>query len=430
MIEIKPIPYSHFSFPYYHKHNISLEDVIFYGMHILGKCYCLSSQRRFYHTFPIGHSLWFPIAFSEDGKESSYSGEAALWLAQPLIQNFTENRQITAPIQKIVHRKESKAILLNCLDNCYGHSLVKLMNAHHHLTLHQDFGLILLIPKNLLWMVPKGVAEVWYVDAPLSNLQQRITHLDTFVKAELQRFEQFYLSFAFMHLDYSQIDLSLFTRTVPFDLTQFHKAIPQITFVCREDRFWLTHRSDLLFYLAVVKLNWLKIFRFYFIYKQNRLINRTAQSIRKKFKGLNLMVVGLGKSMKFDSIITDRRVKKQDISEEVEREWCEIYKTSHIVIGVHGSHMLIPTALAAGFINMLPPYKIPHLSEDTQMKSINQREPFLERYLPLFVRPNVVATHVISMIKDFFYHFHKERLSATYNVDEIIEKYHSFHKRG
>lgn len=430
MIEIKPVPYSHFSFFRCQTDSIQVEDVIFCGIHILAKCYCSSSQRRFYHTFPTGHTLWFPVAFSEDGKESAYQEDAAFWLAQPLIQSFTEDKQITAPIQRIVYKKETKAILLNCLDNCYGHSLIKLMNASHHMSLHQDFGLILLIPKNLLWMVPEGVAEVWYIDVPLSKLQQRIANLDTFVKAELQRFEQFFLSFAFMHLDYSHIDLSFFTKTVPFDLNLFHKTVPQITFVCREDRFWLKHRLDLLFYLAAVKFRCLKIFRPYFIYKQNRLIDRAVHSIRKKIKDVNFVVVGLGRSLKFKNSITDMRVETQDMSEKIERAWCDLYKTSHVVIGVHGSHMLIPTALAAGFINLLPPYKIAHLSEDTQMRKVNQHEPFLERHLPLFTNTDLIASNAITMIKGFFYHFHKENLSTAYHADEIIEKYRSFYKRG
>ena len=63
--------------------------------------------------------------------------------------------------------------------------------------------------------------------------------------------------------------------------------------------------------------------------------------------------------------------------------------------------MLIPTALAAGFINLVPRYKIPHLAEDTALQHKSRYLQFLGRYLDEYSTPDLVAQHVISMISDF-----------------------------
>ena len=425
MIEIHPDPYNQFTFRDSDPKTTSLEEVVFTGKHVLAKCHCDDSNYSFYHTFPVGYDLWFPISFSEDGKMSYFKKSAEHWLARPLLDSFFLKDQVQVPIEKIVYRRYKKVIILNCLDSCFGHILYKLFNAQTHLKEHSQYGLVLLIPKTLLWLVPEGVAEVWHVDVSRNaQLDQRIGNLDTFVKTELQRFEKAFLSFAFVHHDLTLFNFSLFFKTSPFSLDHFTTLTPQITFVCREDRFWLTNQIDILLYLASVKFSVMNVMRSYFVYRQNRSIRKAIKIMNRELKNPQYFVVGIGRTGRFEKPINDFR-EATTVSSQREKEWCSIYARSHMVIGVHGSNMTIPTSLAAGFINLLPYHKVSHLGEDITVRHRPQDIPFLARFLNLPASSQLVARHAVSMIKDFFHHYYEEK---DYNADplSIVERYRSF----
>ena len=425
MIEIYPNPYKQFEFQDFCSETTSLEEIIFTGKHVVAKCRCNDSGRSFYHTFPTGYDLWFPISFSEDGKISYYEKSTEHWLARPLFESFFLNDKILAPVEKIVYQSYDEVIVLNCLDSCFGHMLYKLFNAQIHLKEHSHYGLILLIPKSLLWLTPEGVAEVWYIDIERnSQLNRQIGSLDTFIKAELSRFKKAFLSFAFVHHDFTLLNFSLFLKTSPFSLDCFTALPPQITFVCREDRFWLTNRIDIFLYLASIKIGILDKVKKYFVHRQNYSIVKAIEVMNRELKNPQYFIVGIGNTGSFKKPINDFR-EASVVSTQREKEWCRIYASSHIVIGVHGSNMIIPTSLAAGFINLLPSHKIPHMSEDVVIRHRPQDVPFLARFLNLPSSSQLIARHAISMIHDFFHHYYEEK---DYNIDplQVVNKYRSF----
>ena len=83
--------------------------------------------------------------------------------------------------------------------------------------------------------------------------------------------------------------------------------------------------------------------------------------------------------------------------------WCQLYARSHIVIGVHGSGMLLPTSLAAGFIAIMPRHKIQHFAEDIAMVKPSRFMVFLGRHVDQYASPTLVSRHAIRMIRDFPY---------------------------
>ena len=80
-----------------------------------------------------------------------------------------------------------------------------------------------------------------------------------------------------------------------------------------------------------------------------------------------------------------------------------IYRHSQLVLGIHGSHMLIPTALSAGFIEIHPPAQDPtshrgHWPPPTKGRLAH----FLGRFCGTnFSSPRLVAAHVWTMVKGF-----------------------------
>ena len=94
-------------------------------------------------------------------------------------------------------------------------------------------------------------------------------------------------------------------------------------------------------------------------------------------------------------------MRSSQITADTEKNWCKIYAQSHVVIGVHGSNMLIPSSLAAGFIELLPRNKIAHLTEDLVLQNSSRYSIFLGRHLDHFASAELVSLHCCSMIKSF-----------------------------
>ena len=139
----------------------------------------------------------------------------------------------------------------------------------------------------------------------------------------------------------------------------------------------------------------------FFVARQNYLINKTARLIKKQIPEAKIIATGLGKTGTLQRQIFDNRVSQ--ILPETEEQWNAIFANSQLVIGVHGSNMLIPSYLAAGFINIVPRYKIKHIAEDTIAPHTNRYLHFLCRELDEFSSTKLVALHIGSMIKDFPY---------------------------
>jgi hypothetical protein len=403
MLEFHPTPYDKFACTHCNSPNPKIINVLFFGQAIMAECRCNKCGTTFYHTFPAGHYLWFPVSFTQ--KESQAHPRSNIWLVKPLLDSFFNEKKIYPNIKKEAFKKFDQTILLNCLDSCYGHVFHKMFNALLHLKNQPELGMILLIPKSFLWLVPEGVAEVWWVDTPLKNLNQWIDNLDDFVKQELKRFKKVYLSLAFTHLESTNLDLAAFTKTQKFELEKFDKLPPTITFICREDRFWINNYLENFVFLVAIKFNLLRYVRKYFIYRQSRLYTKTARKIAKRIKNVRFYAVGLGKTGQLGKNIIDHRHEGGVMTETQEKQWCTLYAQSHIVIGIHGSNMIIPTSLSAGFIELLPRHKIPHLTEDVAPSYAGRYRHFLGRFLDQFSSTRLLSLHAISMLTDFRYFY-------------------------
>ena len=98
-----------------------------------------------------------------------------------------------------------------------------------------------------------------------------------------------------------------------------------------------------------MKSKWLKGIS---LFSQNRNVRRLFLALRRAFPQAVFSVAGLGRGTRFPSWIDDRRVDR--FSEDGERQTCKIYSESRLVIGVHGSNMLLPTAHGGMAIDLMP----------------------------------------------------------------------------
>lgn len=378
--------------------SVILKEFIFQGIHILAKYNCSACASSFFHTLPIGHDLLFPTSFDEAGKRVKAEIQSE-WLVRPLLDSIFNEKKINITIEKEVFRQAREAIVLNCIDNCFGHSFMKLWNIEILKSRYPDRSVIVFVPKRMRWLLPDDVDEVWSFDASFPELEKFIVNLDEEVKKNLlPRFSHVFVSKAFTYLGLDKINLKAFLKTERFNLDKFNDAPPRITFVLREDRFWHRYPMEFFLFKLFVKL---KLDKKIFIWRQNFLVNRAARKIKAKLASAEFYATGLNRTGRLSSMISDLRV--QTPSAQKERQWCDLYSKSHVVVGVHGSNMLIPTALAGGFIEILPRYKIRHIAEDTLIDYNSRYTLFLGRYLDEFVSPAQISNHVTNMLTDFAY---------------------------
>jgi hypothetical protein len=255
-----------------------------------------------------------------------------------------------------------------------------------HLDQQPESGVIVIIPPFLRWMVPAGVAEIWTVNISLKQGQTFFPEFDRWMSHQLQRFDQVSISKAYSHP--AQFDITRFTQIPQHDFSDPLR----ITFVWREDRLWM---DDFSFRLLrklkgkAIALQW-----------QNARIQSLFTHLRQKLPHAIFTIVGLGKQTAFPDWIEDLRVVQFDDTRE--RQTCQIYSQSRVVIGIHGSNMLLPSAHAGMTLDLMPDDRWGNIAQDILYQEADPRSSsFRYRYIPAQTPPVSVAHIVSSMVKKY-----------------------------
>lgn len=396
MIEIKP-NLKHQSACPYCKTILKPQKVLWMGMNIGVESVCQHCDRPIMDELRIGHAAKAPysidlqkgVVFCEDPDD---------FLAKPALQALQHPKSEPLEIRKEVFKQCDRVIILNCIDFLYGHSLLKLLNIQRHLENNPDLGLIVIVQKFLRWMVPEGVAEVWTVPYSLKNGRNYYLSFAEFVDRELERFKEVYVSESYSHP--SQYDITKFTRVPKHDFT---RKDYRITFVWREDRLW----GNYFLYRVCRKLNLLALP----LGIQNQKVVRLFQKLREELPDAKFTVAGLGKRTTFPDWIADFRVHQFD--EKTEQQTCQIYSESRLVIGIHGSNMLLPSGHAGMTIDMMMEDRWGNFAQDILYQEKDPRlASFRYRYVPLKTSlPTLVsmASEMFRRYSEFCFHMTGDR---------------------
>jgi transcription elongation factor Elf1 len=350
MIEIKTnTKKSYFNCP---KCNINSKHVryIFQGIHNSEEFECSKCNQKFIWDLPIGHSLDYGFKYNlTTGEVSTRRLGAKSWFIDPYKDALNNPNSNNISIKVIKRRKVKKPLIINCLDYLYGHGLLKLFNIERHLLKHNKFDLILIIPKSLLWLVPKGVAEILVVNINLSQSREYFTSIDEQINKYISKFDVFYLSKAYAHPPVN--DISMYTAQKSYSTIKN----PRISFIWRSDRPWL---NNIYLVFLFKKINLISILN-YLQYLKVNILFCLLYTKNKKFK---YTVVGFGKDFSFPKWIEDKRTN--NFSKKTEENLCKVYAESKIVIGVHGSNMLLPSAHSDMVLDLMPDDRLGNFSQD------------------------------------------------------------------
>ena len=283
-------------------------------------------------------------------------------------------------------------VVLNCLDFLYGHCLLKLLNAPRHLE-DPAWGLVVIVPRYLAWMVPDGVAEVWIVDFPPGRAQRHYPDLHRRISTELERFAEVRLSRAYSHP--AGWDPLAFTRVPRHD---FAAKNYRITFVWRSDRLWQGDWSLSAFVgNAGFTAGMLRTLQ------RNKVV-RVLERLRGDLPEARLTVAGIGRDGSFPSWVDDRRIDRPG-DPDSERELCRTYSESRLLIGVHGSNMLLASGHAGMCIDLMPESRWPNIAQDVLFAGGSEADAdprlnaFRRRFLPIGTAPLLVAQIAAGMIR-------------------------------
>ncbi|MBP6390715.1 MAG: hypothetical protein KA352_07460 [Flavobacteriales bacterium] len=389
--------------------EVDAVGTVFPGVHVLGEYRCRSCGYAFYHDLPVGFAVDHDVSIGkEDGNLHNPKG-AAGWVWSPLLEGFRAPIDADVRIERRVLRERKRVVVLNTLDFLYGHVLLKLWNAQYYLDAHPDLGLVLILPRSFEWLVPKGTAEVWLVDQRLGQAHGWYTAIDRFVQDQLPRYDELFLGKGYAHPDKSKVDIERFCGVAPFPLEKFVDQPRRITFVLREDRLWLRSPFFKFVHRALNKIGLKGFARWLFLADQERLAMAALRRIRKHYPDVKATIVGLGDRGGPVPGVDDLRTRKMD--KDTELRWCQAYAQSQVVIGVHGSNMLLPTALAAGCIEILPYDRYGNIVQDVAARYRDVMQLFLYRFVDEFSSSRTVARHAISMFKDFPVYYRNNRIN-------------------
>lgn len=397
LVPIHPVLFSDLVCPSCGSSDLQAKGTVWPGIHVMGRYLCTGCGLDMLRDLPVGFAVDHPMAIDRATGRLFNPTNGEGWIHGPLMRAFGSPSDAPVHIERIVRRKASRVVILNTLDFLYGHVLLKLFNAQHYLEKWPDLGLVLVLPKSYAWLVPEGVAEVWLVDLGLGRMQQWHTAIDAFVQERSREYEEIHLARAYSHPEHIRIEG--FTGIRPFDRSGFDTAPAHVTFVAREDRLWFASPFGKFCYRVLNKLGVKNSIGRWFVQRQDRLILRTMREIRKARPGTRFTVVGLGTPALARYGAEDLRTRKMDA--DTERAWCQAYARSQVVVGVHGSNMLLPTVFAGGCVEILPHDRYGNIVQDVSVRWTGRMQLFLYRFVDEFATPRQVACHVVSMFQHY-----------------------------
>ncbi|MBK7944207.1 MAG: hypothetical protein IPJ85_02355 [Flavobacteriales bacterium] len=383
---------------------------VFPGIHILGEYACRACGYSFYHDLPVGFAVDHDVAIGKDDGVMHDKKGVEEWVKGPLLEAFTKPSDAEVRIERRILRPAKRVVILNTLDYLYGHVLLKLWNAQHYLEANPDLGLIVILPKSFEWLIPQGASEAWLVDLKLGQSHSWYRSIDRQVNAFLADFDEAWMGKGYAHPDKSKIEIERFTGVKPFQIERFADEKPCITFVLREDRLWFRTPLHKLKYRVMMKLGMRGLARWYFLADQQRLAMASLRRIRKQMPAVEAIIVGLGDKRTVPSGVIDLRTRSMSV--ETELAWCHAYARSQIVVGVHGSNMLLPTALAGGCIEVLPHDRYGNIVQDVAVRCSDVMQLFLYRFVDEFASPRTIARHANSMLAHFRVFFRNNRTNV------------------
>lgn len=299
---------------------------------------------------PANHGHYTPLVF--DLHTGQTLGDTSLpWWAESLPALCREPRGEDAPLGvEILRAAGPRVIFLNTLDYLFGHSLLLLLNAGIYLDRYPDHDLIVILTPELRRYVPAGVAEVWTLGVPPGETRRWHANLDARFAARAAGAEAAFVAAALPQPAPERYDLGrhgLVPAVVPTPRDAATDAeAPTILFTYRGSRLWGGSWTS-----------------------ERRRLRGLGKWLRRLWPGVRLEIVGHAPLPAPVPGWRDRTRHPGTPSpvpgEDYDADLLRRLAAADLVLGAHGSNMLLPTAVAPRVLALVPLDKYGSLLQDT-----------------------------------------------------------------
>lgn len=370
---------------------------------------------RYWTDLPYGIGVSGPCYLNPDTGEVSRP-EGPRWYADLTRQAWATRE--SSPVELQVERRHQahRICLVNCLIPWWGDG-VSLLLRINQIRRHLDLDLVVLAPKELVWLVPDYVAEIWIDTAGLGATRRWREGLAAAVKARVKSFEICYIPTTSQPAHLSPSELQEFTGIPPFPRSEWLSRLeqkPTVTFMWRPDRCWARDISIPSHWPVRTQIlrKWVKQQRQWSqelaLRQQIQRVTRLAEELRRQLPALDFALCGLGRHGNFPDWIQDLRTERVD--QQVNEQWCRRASQSHVMIGVLGSHLTLPSGHAGAIVQLVPWSFYRNVLTDIVITTDDPREAlYCYRLLTLDVDPRLVCGLVLSLLFNYpgaHYAFH------------------------
>ena len=354
MIRLKPFVDLHISCPLCSK-DIQPLDWLITGMHCMTELKCTNCGHGFYSEIPVNAGAFYPGIIDAQTGARVDKMPFENWYLNGLVEAFNNNKEENVSLEVFANRNlgERPVLILNTIDATYGHAVYELFNAGYYLK-KKEFDLVILVQKQLRWLVPDGAAQVWVADISFSKAVYWFDKLDQQIKVLLKDYTNVFICRSFVQADSNDFNIEDYTRIKPFPLSEWDDRLirPTLTFIWRTDRFWkrvlpraLDNRFSRKLFPGILRRVRKNL--------QFKWILQFSEKIREQIPAIDFAIAGMDeRKPSLPEWIKDFRHPEHEDS--TAREQMKRYAESHLVAGCNGSSLLLPGCLSGGVINMVP----------------------------------------------------------------------------
>lgn len=404
MIKIRPIVELSFDCPSCNV-KVSASSLMITGMHTLCEGVCDNCGERYYLEAPINAGLFYPGIIRASTGLRCDDLPFNNWYLSGLEVAFKNriDKEVSFSIEKKNEPGAKKICILTTIDATYGHSLYELFNSSFYLQ-QPDIHLIVIIQKNMRWLVPDSVPEIWTLDLAFSDANLWNDWIVRRIQNQLAFYKEVYLCRSFVHADSNDFKIEDYTRIKPFPLDEWDERLikPTVTFIWRGDRFWKRVLPKIIDNRVTKKL-----FPSGLIYLRKKIqfswIIKFSERLKKEIPEVDFAVAGMDdRSFALPNWIKDFRFEKH--AEESALQQCQRYADSHLVLGCNGSSLLLPGCLSGAVLNIVPgdQWAVSAGTFAFRITSIGDTH-FRYTMLPPETKIDRVAKTIVSMLRDRSY---------------------------
>jgi hypothetical protein len=283
------------------------------------------------------HSAAYPLTIKEDGSllrgnvnfynASFYKGFSTIKLLPEIDFHFNS-----------FVRKYSKCLVINTLDNCYGHSLLKMFNIPlFHSKYGNEYDLLVITSPSLSGFFPEGRINTCVVNKTFRQTGEGYS-LKPIIDLIKEKYESIEFAFMNTYMDYPD-------KIIQFDFFNFYNSGEKNI-----------NKRNIIYYYRKDKL------RRWGLFSSKKNIINYFNFLSKYFEGVEFIVIGEKDRYVFPEMVKDYRC--ENFSTPTEYYYNSLLKNSLFVTGIHGSHMILPSLLSRQAVHIIPDFKIKNINED------------------------------------------------------------------